>query len=378
MKYMGSKRNMLQNGLGKTLSEEIKGKARFVDLFAGSAAVSWFIGERFDTPVLAVDLQSYSSILANSVLLRTTIDSCIEIKYDKIIKNVREQLRKDPSYLFSKKLESNLNFSIPVLAKQSRNICSQEPGGAIWTSYGGYYFSPSQARIFDAFNSVIPNNEPYKSFFKALVIMAGSRCAASPGHTAQPFKPNETAGKYLLDAWRRDVFQCIEKDFNLLKSIIAKKKGAGITSNAMDIVYRLKEDDIVFIDPPYSGVHYSRFYHVLETIAVGYCGPVEGEGRYPAPSERPVSNYSKKGESEKEFRALINLLHERGCKIIVTYPEGDCSNGLSGKTVLEIISQKFSIKQNIVDSHFSTLGGNREIRAARKTVKELILVSTPI
>src|SRR5262245_30441226 len=71
MKYMGSKRAMLQNGLGDLIREKAKSAKRVVDLFCGSAAVSWFAAENTGCPVLSVDLQTYSAILARAVVTRT-------------------------------------------------------------------------------------------------------------------------------------------------------------------------------------------------------------------------------------------------------------------------------------------------------------------
>lgn len=67
---MGSKRAMLRNGLGLLLEKELASADRFVDLFAGSGAVASFAARRFALPVLAVDLQQYSVVLAEAVIGR--------------------------------------------------------------------------------------------------------------------------------------------------------------------------------------------------------------------------------------------------------------------------------------------------------------------
>ena len=72
MKYMGSKRSFLSNGLGQMIQERSIDFKRIVDLFSGSASVSWYAAENIDLPVLAIDLQEYSSVLANSIIKRTT------------------------------------------------------------------------------------------------------------------------------------------------------------------------------------------------------------------------------------------------------------------------------------------------------------------
>lgn len=66
---MGSKRTMLQNGLGELLGHEVSNALRFVDLFAGSGSVAIHVAQKFPIPVLAFDLQSYSAVLAVAVSL---------------------------------------------------------------------------------------------------------------------------------------------------------------------------------------------------------------------------------------------------------------------------------------------------------------------
>src|SRR5438309_503947 len=70
MKYMGSKRAMLLNGLGALIAENAPATARFVDLFAGSGAVAIHVATKYEIPVLASDLQQYSSVLTGAVLER--------------------------------------------------------------------------------------------------------------------------------------------------------------------------------------------------------------------------------------------------------------------------------------------------------------------
>src|SRR5689334_315133 len=72
MKYMGSKRAMLLNGLGDLLNREAVGAGRFVDLFTGSGAVAAFVATRFPISVLAFDLQSYGAVLAGATVARQT------------------------------------------------------------------------------------------------------------------------------------------------------------------------------------------------------------------------------------------------------------------------------------------------------------------
>jgi hypothetical protein len=148
-------------------------------------------------------------------------------------------------------------------------------------------------------------------------------------------------------------------------------------------VTQVRAGDLVFIDPPYSGVQYSRFYHVLETVATGYNGPFTGVGRYPRESVRPKSDFSLVSKAKGALEGLFSAISSRGAAAIVTFPEHECSNGLSGKTVTGIARKYFRVSRTAVSSRFSSLGGTSgessagSERAARVSANELILHLEP-
>jgi adenine-specific DNA methylase len=157
----------------------------------------------------------------------------------------------------------------------------------------------------------------------------------------------------------------------------ARVRGKAKVADAVRIARNLRESDLVFVDPPYSGVHYSRFYHVLETLARGTCGPVSGTGRYPPPSERPKSLFSQKLGAPRAIEHLFRTLADRGCTVIVTFPAHQCSNGLSGTGVAQCAEQHFAIDRKVIKTRFSTLGGNGHNRSARQDSSEMMLVLRP-
>lgn len=377
MKYMGSKRVMLENGLGSLLRRELKTRRRFVDLFCGGASVAWFAAEVGDVPVLAVDLQRYATTLADSVILREKPADAADLKR-RVLELGRQRAMSHPLWDEAVSLE-RCKDNIEDWASRSIKLCAAKgPAvGAIWKSYGGFYFSSVQALALDSLLSVLPHDRAELALCLAAIIVGASRCAAAPGHTAQPFKANTNAAPFLKECWERDIFQYVGRAIEAISAKSAQRKGKSRTVDALLGAKSLRESDLVFVDPPYSGVHYSRFYHVLETIARGTCGNVSGAGRYPPPSERPVSAFSRKGESTIALSKLLKSLSDSGCRSIVTFPSGDCSNGLSGKVVLELAAVTHRIRSRRVKSRFSTLGGNNRHRHARKVSDELILVLDP-
>ncbi|EHR00085.1 DNA adenine methylase [Bradyrhizobium sp. WSM471] len=375
MKYMGSKRSMLRNGLGTLLDREVPKATRFVDLFAGSAAVASHVAQRFDIEVVATDLQTYSVILANAIVSRKrTFDP--QRLWDNWFRRASE---------FSKQHQSTPCLPATVskrIVRSQREWCERQ-ALPITSAYGGHYFCAAQAVWIDALRNTLPGDRNRRCVALAALIRAASHCAASPGHTAQPFQPTITAIRFLEEAWRRDVVGQTKKELIELATLSAQRVGHAKKIDANLMALQLQAGDLVFIDPPYSGVHYSRFYHVLETIARGERIEVSGVGRYPPERQRPRSRYSVQSESENAFDDLLGAIAKKRAAVIVTFPDHSCSNGLSGDQVKKIAARHFKVRKKSVASHFSTLGGtsdnrgNKAGRNARRPARELILHLTP-
>ena len=378
MKYMGSKRSMLKNGLGDLLLEQTVLFDRFVDLFAGGGFVSWFVAKQVSKPVLAVDLQRYSTVLTEAVISRTKpLDS--KIIYDKWVLNAKGKRNK--SYLWKKAEHlSNLNLSVNIYVEQARKLCERKSTiGPLWNAYGGHYFSPAQALTFDFLLDNLPEEYDEKIVCLAACISTASECVASPGHTAQPFQPTKGAGKYILESWQKDPLERCKLNLEFLCSKYAKVKGKVTTEDGLNIIPQLNSKDLVFIDPPYSSVQYSRFYHVLETIARRNKEiTVSGVGRYPALDERPQSKFSNISQAKGALKLLLEGIAKQGATIIFTFPSGDSSNGLSGSYIKSLASEWFLVEdKNTIEGQFSSLGGNNGNRKARNKSSELVLYLGP-
>jgi adenine-specific DNA methylase len=375
---MGSKRVMLRNGLGDLLRSDSPTADRVVDLFCGAASVAWFAATELEKPVVAVDLQEYAATLAGAVVRRTRPLSPNRVVADWILP-ARRACHRMTVWKEARVLDAKAP-NTATWRKRSQELCgagTEAEGFLIWCKYGGHYFSPTQALSFDAMLKVLPASKELRDVCLAATIIAASLCAASPGHTAQPFKATRTAGRYLREAWMRDPFAYARRAVEELCPLHATKPGQARVADANEAAKALSSDDLVFLDPPYSGVHYSRFYHVLETIARGRCGKVDGVGRYPPPQERPNSAYSRKDKSRDAMNDLLKTLADRRCRVVLTFPKDTCSNGLSGDAIEEMAKTYFEVARRSVKTRFSTLGGNTANRAARTTSDELMLALRP-
>ena len=375
VKYMGSKRWMLRNGLADLIHSRVSQHERFVDLFCGSSAVSWHVASNYAVPVLASDLQEFCRVLAAAVVCRTRVLGHYWI--DSWVDGATASAPDHPLFEAAKNLQDcSERIGIVEYTAAARELCSKGHT-PITAAYGGHYFSPLQAIYLDSLRNTIPRRRPHRMPALAALVQAASACAASPGHTAQPFGPTASAEPYLRHAWAKDVVQRVRHHAERLSAIGSKKEGEALSGDANTVASGLSDGDLVFIDPPYSSVHYSRFYHVLETIAAGGRIEVSGVGRYPPRELRPRSRYSLPSEADSALHQLLETIGERRSGVIVTFPAAVASNGLSGQRVIDIARNWFTVDYIKVKSRFSTLGGNTRNRSARVRTEELLLSLAP-
>lgn len=368
MKYMGSKTALLGGELGDILISEAATASRFVDLFAGSGAISHFAAQHTELPILSVDLQEYARVFAAAIIERTN------------------SLADDPGLLrWLTTCEAQAvagGDSAPLTVEQvhaARAAAGSAPEGFITGHYGGHYFSLDQARSLDALYAGLPESEPQRTVALAALLHAASACAAAPGHTAQPFQPTATLLPYVEKAWSRSIPEAARSAVEQLAPAFAAVEGEARVGDALSTVATLQDGDLVFCDPPYSAVQYSRFYHVLEGIARGGWAAVTGKGRAPERTVRKTSEFSMKSKAPTAMKDLLTGLRERGCRVIITFPNADASNGLSGQDIIAMAAEDWIVKAHYVDSVHSTLGGSSDggPRGGRKKLKEAVIVLAP-
>jgi adenine-specific DNA-methyltransferase len=375
IKYMGAKTRLLGNGLGAILENELHDVSRFVDLFSGSAVVAWHVAQRYDIPVTAVDLQSYSAALAAAVLHRTgpidkisgatRVFSALSSRFGDLLQMERQEINQLSDTAFIRWI------------KKARSRGDEGNSSTLRTLYGGHYFSPRQCEVLEASVAGISDVVRDGPVITACAIYAASRCSASTGHTAQPLSPNLNSARWIRNAWSINPIDVMRRGLARLSPLFARRRGSAVIKDAIETARSCTSGDLVFLDPPYSSVHYSRFYHVLESIATGWRGSVYGTGRYPHPTLRPQSEFSVRSTAFDAMGELLDVLAERRSRLVITYPVHECSNGLSAALIEKLGAKHFSIARHPFSGQFSTLGGDNAHRSARQDATEAVLVFRP-
>jgi adenine-specific DNA-methyltransferase len=373
MKYMGSKSWQLQNGLGAQLGRVANSTDIFVDLFAGSGVVSWFAAEKMGLRVTAVDLQRFAVAISGAIIDRDRPVNAARL-ITQWIEPVRRKLRASQGVAYS---QSELRKTLTNAAVKRIRRRAAENSDVFCRSYGGHYFSIEQAVAIGALRRTLPDRRPNQTLCLAALIMAASRCSASPGHTAQPFQPTPSALPHIDAIWHRDLLSEVEGILVSLSPRCAKLRGTSIHGDALTVARGLDGRELVFVDPPYSAAQYSRFYHVLEAIAVGGYRVVEGAGRAPLIELRERSTFSCVSTAKDSLAELFGILAEKRCRVIATFPQYQASNGISGEGIADLAREWFHVDVHATSNGFSTLGGNGHKRSARRQSQELVLTLSP-
>jgi len=370
MKYMGHKGRIV-DAIRSQVERIAQDAHALCDAFCGSGVVAWELAEKFDRPVLAGDLQSFAAARAAGVVMRTTPLSDLQFvnrwfqRAELLVEDVSGDLR----IPVTPGVEMKTQFKAPRKAvKKARGYVARtlshvlRTNGHRWPitlAYAGYYYSIEQALILDSLRATLPSDRAERAVALSGLIGAASRCSASPGHTAQPLGIGRKSLPHVVDAWNRSIFDYVREEVTQIAPRYAKVEGETKIASWDKLLDLLSPRDVVFCDPPYSDVQYSRFYHVLETLTRGNVIEVSGTGRNPPFNERPESDFSRKSKSKDEVERLLRLAAERELRLVITFPVSRQSNGLAAWTFASKAQRYFARVQDLeVESVFSTLGGN--------------------
>ena len=358
------------------------------DAFCGSGIVAWNLAEEFNRPVLAGDLQSFAAARAAAIVTRTApvtdlkfVDRWVS-RAEELRSEITEALRVPVSP--DSKMKGKF-FAPRTAIKRARSYTEStlakalQQNGHRWpvtVAYAGYYYSIDQALMLDALRATLPSGRTERSIALSALIGAASRCSASPGHTAQPLGIGKKSLPHVIDAWNRPVLEYVREEVKIIAPRHAKVQGETRVTSWEKLIDHLAPQDVVFCDPPYSHVQYSRFYHVLETLTRGEVIKVFGSGRNPPFEKRPESDFSRKSKSKNEVDKLLRAAAERELRLVITFPVPRQSNGLSAYTFAKKAEKYFhKVDNQEVESTFSSLGGNGRNghRPAREETVERII-----
>jgi hypothetical protein len=269
----------------------------------------------------------------------------------------------------------------PVLAPGDKPAANA-PYQMCTARYANLYFGVAQCVELDSLRAAIDVVEPSAGFARdtalAALLIAATVCNSAP-HFAQPSVLRSRKTKQLKSlftfkniAERRA--RSVHWEFELAMGRLMERprplhKIGSVTQldwrQAVDaFVTRLRTGSraAVYLDPPYSKLQYSRYYHVLNSLIAYDYPPVTGAGRYPPKNQRFSSKFEyQPGTARREFEAVFSTCSKHGLDLFLSYSD----TGFVGiDELVELARRHFSVIEVLTEKmrHHSQgvqLGGTR-------------------
>lgn len=357
---------------------------RVCDLFSGSGVVGALLASSRD--VTAIDIQEYARVLASALLRppnipRDELDRlvtyvgnreslarrleifcplidyehrCIMDALDGHVGPMAELLEDAPlAAAYSVQPHTQLQkVKTKVVAALDKAGLSASADTTVARYFGGLYFSFRQAVVLDEIIDVAAEQElATRDCFTAAALSTASSLVNTVGKQfAQPLRPRAKSG-----AIKSNLANTVSRDRQLdvlanyrtwLRRYCAPPRTLGEhEANRQDyreaIVAHGSEWSVVYADPPYTRDHYSRFYHVLETMclrdnpAVSHVSKrgkrVFSRGFYRR--ERHQSPFCIRSTAPEAFETLFQSVRAHDLPLVLSYSPYEAGDGTHPRVV---------------------------------------------
>jgi len=368
--YLGSKLRML-NAIEEVIDKLAPEGAPVCDIFAGSGSVSRRLSYR--RPVTAVDIQEYSRVICSALLKPSHIpfsddlqERIVESEYSSLLSESIEPLVGYEQTSIEKALRGDAEPLCELL--ESASLIGFEGGEArsisggltnalretlsnihrlrehghtlplVTMYFGGAYFSFRQSsRIDSILHQVFLAPAEHRDTLLAVTLSTVSEVVNTVGkHFAQPIRPRTSDGQP-----KRDLVRSVQKDrlldvstvFNSWLTTYNTLRPSGFhhavyRADFTEVFDYLDPDiKVIYADPPYTRDHYSRYYHVLETICLQDSPGISrtivagrsrlSRGLYR--NERYQSPFCIRSQAPGAFEALFSRSARHGATLVLSY-----------------------------------------------------------
>ena len=330
VKYMGSKSKII-DFVVEGINDVRQPGQPVLDLFAGSASLAGAIGRSVD--FISNDIQSYSAVLAGAYASSwcspqaPTSEELIG-RAKNIVDDIAVSIS-DSIFDYCTELDIHQFLRAESIQKDLLECEFFHEWHLFLKNYSGTWWSAEQCLWIDALRQVA---EEYRETAVYDVILSSlmfamAYCSQGTGHYAQyRDAKSESSFKDILIYRRRDLSAYFSRKYNEALSwlpSVARQRAFSATSNDFSVSLNDFEGGVVYADPPYCFVHYSRFYHALETLIrydypeLQFKGGSIVKGRYRV--DRHQSPFSIASQVEGAFEQLFTGVRASGSNLVLSY-----------------------------------------------------------
>jgi adenine-specific DNA-methyltransferase len=377
---MGSKSKIMDFVI-EGINETYQGGA-VCDLFSGSASLAGALGQQ--CVVHSNDIQSYSTILANTyntAYIETNTPSAEELVTEatEIYKKNRKSLGLNLTY------DGHLTLdefnTLEEVQKRLIDRRFQRDWHLFVKYYSGTWWSYDQCLWIDAYRQVCETfkGSPSYSVIMSSLMFAMAYASQGTGHYAQ-YRDAKTESSLsdILTYRRRSITSYFVRKYNEILDYLPTNKPTynHIVSNSdyRDCLDTF-QGGLVYADPPYCFVHYSRFYHALETLVLYDYPELQVQkgkivkGRYR--ENRHQSPFCIKTQVEAAFTVMFEGVAKSDSNLVLSYS----NTGMISLETLKRLALESFASRNIeiltTDHKHMTLGRKKD---RHRDVKECLVL----
>lgn len=348
--YLGNKRELL-----KEIEEEVvfvseqlkKEKLVCVDLFSGTGIVARLL-KQYSSLIIANDLEAYSKIINECFL--TNKSEFNEERFNKYLEEINRKINENPINGIVRK-----NYS----PKNDKKITINDR--AFYTNENATYIDSFRYYI----DEIVPNN--YKKYFLALLLTEASIHVNTCGVFKGFYKDRDTGiGKFGGKA--ENALTRIKGAITVVSPVLSnfETNYKVYQEDANNLSNKLKNIDLVYIDPPYNEHPYGSNYFMLNVILnnkiYGDMSKVSG-----IPNDWNHSIYNKKQTALNGMRDLVSKLDTN--YILVSYNnEGFISFDEMKNMLLEF----GNVKEKQIE--YNTFRGSRNLKKRNIHTNEFLFL----
>jgi len=386
IKYMGSKAAIL-DFIGYGLQKVHRPNVPIVDLFAGACAISGGFGHL--GKIVSNDVQSYSATIGSVYLCpvkNVHRHDVVELARP-IVRQKLAELPDGVNYFHGSSLKE-----FHAIEQRNRDLIEQEFTSKyhLFTKlYSGTWWSAEQCVWFDSIRQVLDRLHRRGDYTLAdfnlsltCLLHAMAYSSQGTGHYAQYRDAKDLAAMADINKNRQvSVPYYYQRKFAQLvdwSSQNVSEMGSELRSQDFRECLSTISSSTVYADPPYAFVHYSRFYHAIETM-VRYDYPELQlkagklvKGRYR--EDRHQSPFCIKTQVEGAFKDLFDGIKYSSSDLLLSYSN---TGMIQIEELIELAHRELGSSYKVwvenIDHHHMTMGRKQD--RTRKVEESLIIAS---
>lgn len=434
IQYLGSKQKIAV-AISEVVDSIAPKAAHIADLFSGSGVVSGALAAK--RTVTAVDIQGYACALAEGLLTtpREAFAALWSIDFLDAVEQEQKKLRECAAELLrieegaiAQAASGNPRPLEQIIESGSMALFCQRPEQvrdlevaqafsqlsvnirregfrsadvAATRYFAGPYFAFEQAIAMDAIYMAAQRlGEDVRAAARAVMLSTASEIVNTVGKQfAQPIKLQKSDGSYQTLLVARSVrdrqlnVQDIFTDWAERWHLNARMH-SGNEVRCQDVMTFVREDkvsDVYYADPPYTIDHYSRFYHVLETLVLRddpALDEIRKQGRAQVMRGiyrvgRHQSDFCIPSRANAAFELLLTEIAKKHRPLILSYSPFDSNSAerprlLSIERLFEITSRSFRKVELIeIENHSHRKLNSKAVNRPSKLGAERLFVCLP-